>query len=149
MIRVDGLRKSFSTRSGVVQAVDGVSFDAADDPDGLLVDYRQSITGHWLYAAYAMFEDAALEQGGVLAPVRDVDDDRVGPPEQHRPESLRRLVVEDPLPPAASHVLGDDDEGDRRLAVRRPGRIEDIEVGEERSGQRPGGVVSQGSSRAR
>ena len=30
MIRVEGLRKSFSTRSGVVQAVDGVSFDAAD-----------------------------------------------------------------------------------------------------------------------
>jgi sodium transport system ATP-binding protein len=30
MIRVEGLRKSFATRSGVVQAVDGVSFDAAD-----------------------------------------------------------------------------------------------------------------------
>jgi sodium transport system ATP-binding protein len=30
MIRVEGLRKSFVTRSGVVQAVDGVSFDAAD-----------------------------------------------------------------------------------------------------------------------
>jgi sodium transport system ATP-binding protein len=30
MIRVEGLRKSFPTRGGVVQAVDGVSFDAAD-----------------------------------------------------------------------------------------------------------------------
>jgi sodium transport system ATP-binding protein len=30
MISVEGLRKSFATRSGVVQAVDGVSFDAAD-----------------------------------------------------------------------------------------------------------------------
>jgi sodium transport system ATP-binding protein len=30
MIRVEGLRKSFSTRSGAVRAVDGVSFDAAD-----------------------------------------------------------------------------------------------------------------------
>jgi sodium transport system ATP-binding protein len=30
MIRVEGLRKAFPTRGGVVQAVDGVSFDAAD-----------------------------------------------------------------------------------------------------------------------
>jgi sodium transport system ATP-binding protein len=30
MIRVEGLRKSFVTRNGVVQAVDGVSFDAVD-----------------------------------------------------------------------------------------------------------------------
>ena len=30
MLRVEGLRKSFRTRSGLVQAVDGVSFEAAD-----------------------------------------------------------------------------------------------------------------------
>jgi sodium transport system ATP-binding protein len=30
MIRVEGLRKAFPTRGGLVQAVDGVSFDAAD-----------------------------------------------------------------------------------------------------------------------
>jgi len=30
MIRVEGLRKSFQTRTGRVQAVDGVSFAAAD-----------------------------------------------------------------------------------------------------------------------
>jgi sodium transport system ATP-binding protein len=30
MIRVEGLRKAFRTRSGLVQAVDGVSFEAAD-----------------------------------------------------------------------------------------------------------------------
>ncbi len=36
----------------------------------------------------------------VLAPVRDVDDDGVRPAEQHRPQPLGRLVVQDPLPPA-------------------------------------------------
>ena len=79
----------------------------------------------------------ALEPGRVLASVRDVDDDGVGPAEEGRPEPLRRLVVEDPLPPVAGDVLGDDDERDRRLLVRRPGSVEDVEVGEQRPDERP------------
>ena len=51
-------------------------------------------------------------------------------------QPLGRLVVEDPLPPAARDVLGDHDEGDRLRLVRRPGRVEHVEVGEQRAGQR-------------
>ena len=59
-----------------------------------------------------------------LAPVRDVGDDRVLAAEQGRLEALGGLVVEQPVPPVARHVLGQDDDGDRRLLVRaaRPGR---------------------------
>ena len=49
-----------------------------------------------------------------------------GRPSSERPQPLRRLVVEDPLPPAAGDVLGDDDERDRlppcRAARRGRGR---------------------------
>lgn len=37
-----------------------LSLDPADDPDGALTGYVDSVTGHWLYAAYAMFEDAQI-----------------------------------------------------------------------------------------
>ena len=37
----------------------------------------------------------------------------------------------------AGDVFGDDHERDRRLLVRRPGRIEDVEVGEQRSDEGP------------
>ena len=40
-------------------------------------------------------------------------------------------------PTSSGDVLGDDDEGDRRGLVRRPGRVEHVEVGQQRSGQRP------------
>ena len=67
---------------------------------------------------------AASNMRRVLASVGDGDDDRVRPAEQDRPEPLGRLVVEDPLPPAAGDVLGDDHEGDRRRAcpAARPRR---------------------------
>ena len=50
---------------------------------------------------------------GFVAAVRDVDHDRVRPAQQRGPELLGGLVVEHPLPPAAGHVLGDQDERDR------------------------------------
>ena len=53
---------------------------------------------------------------GVVAAVRDVDDHRVRPAEEQRPEPARRLVVEHPLPPVARDVLGNDDERDRARA---------------------------------
>ena len=80
---------------------------------------------------------AGVEQLPVLAPVRHVDDDRVRPAEQHGPQPLGGLVVQDPLPPVAGHVLGDDHERDRLVLVRRPGGVEDVEVGEQRPDQRP------------
>ena len=85
----------------------------------------------------------------VLAPVRDVHDDRVRPAEQHRPQPLGRLVVEDPLPPVAGDVLGDDHEGDRRVLVRRPGRVEHVEVGEQRADERPVGRLDDDQRHAR
>ncbi|MCC7018576.1 MAG: hypothetical protein IT332_02395 [Ardenticatenales bacterium] len=45
-----------------------LSFDAADDPDGRLTSYARSITGHWLYAAYAMFEDRATVEAALGVP---------------------------------------------------------------------------------
>ena len=72
-----------------------------------------------------------------LAPVRDVGDDRVLAPDQRRFEPLRGLVVEHPVPPAPGDVLGQDDDRERRLLVRRPGLVEDVEVGDDRRDQRP------------
>jgi hypothetical protein len=45
-----------------------LSFDPADDPGGQLTGYAASITGHWLYAAYAMFEDASVVSSGLHVP---------------------------------------------------------------------------------
>ena len=50
---------------------------------------------------------------------------------------LRGLVVEQPVPPVAGDVLGQDDDRDRRLLVRRPGLVEDVEVGDDRRDDRP------------
>src|SRR3954453_6538607 len=49
----------------------------------------------------------------LFAPVGHVDDDRMRPADQRRPEPVGRLVVQDAFPPAARDVLGNHDEGDR------------------------------------
>src|SRR6478752_2181497 len=72
----------------------------------------------------------------LLAPVRHVHHDRVRAPEQHGPQPLGRLVVEDPLPPRARHVLGDHHERDRLQLARGPRGVEHVEVGEQRTGER-------------
>ena len=58
-------------------------------------------------------------------------------PTEGRLEALGGLVVEQPVPPVAGDVLGQDDDRDRRLLVRRPGLVEDVEVGDERRDERP------------
>lgn len=45
-----------------------LGFDAADDPDGALAGYARAVTGHWLYAAYAMFEDAGVVERSLGLP---------------------------------------------------------------------------------
>ena len=65
-----------------------------------------------------------------LAAIRDVGDDRVLATDERGLEPLGRLVVEQPVPPVAGDVLGQDDDRDRGLLVRRPGLVEHVEVGE-------------------
>src|ERR1035437_9740403 len=65
----------------------------------------------------------------LFASVRHVDDDRVRPTQQCRPQLLCSLVVEHPLPPAPSDVLGDQNEGDRLLALVGPGAVQYVQVG--------------------
>src|SRR6478752_1827782 len=72
----------------------------------------------------------------VAAPVGDVRDDRVLPADELRLEPLRRLVVEQPVPPALGDVLGEDDDRRGRLLVRRPGDVEDVEVRHDRADER-------------
>lgn len=45
-----------------------LSFDPADDPGGALTGQVKSATGHWLYAAYAMFGDRAVVERDLGVP---------------------------------------------------------------------------------
>jgi len=45
-----------------------LGFDAADDPDHTLSGYSRAVTGHWLYAAYAMFEDREVVERSLGLP---------------------------------------------------------------------------------
>ena len=84
-------------------------------------------SGPCAQTTYAAAWPAGYEAGAVagfsglflvlLAPVGHVDDDRVLATQQGLAQPPRRLVVEDPLPPAARHELGDHYEGDRRLVI--------------------------------
>src|SRR5450432_3786445 len=76
-----------------------------------------------------------VEPALFLAAIGRADDDRVGSPDENRPESFGGLVVEDPLPPVPGDVFGHDHEGDRLGLVRGPGPIEHVEVGQEWSDQ--------------
>ena len=80
---------------------------------------------------------AAPDRSGllaVLAPaIGDVRDHRVLAAHERRLEALRRLVVEQPVPPVAGDVLGQHDDRRRRLLVRRPGALEHVEVRDERA----------------
>jgi hypothetical protein len=69
----------------------------------MLVDHDR---GDAVVVAVAASAAGRLEPAGILAAIRDADDDRVRPPEQDGPQPPRRLVVQDPLPPPLRHVLG-------------------------------------------
>ena len=60
----------------------------------------------------------------VAASIRDVGDDRVIATDQLGLQSLRGLVIQQPVPPVAGDVLGQDDDRDRGPPCRaaRPGR---------------------------
>ena len=71
-----------------------------------------------------------------LATIGHVRDDRVLAAHERGLEPLGRLVVEQPVPPVAGDVLGQDDDRDRGLLVRRPGVVEHVEVGDDRVDER-------------
>src|SRR5450759_4148911 len=85
----------------------------------------------------------------LFASVRHVDHDRVRPTQQCRPQLLCGLVVEHPLPPAPSDVLGDQNEGDRLLALVGPGAVEYVQVGDHRGDQRPVGRLDDNQRHVR
>src|SRR3990170_6981219 len=83
---------------------------------------------------------SAGQAGGrrsVLPAIRDVGDHRVLATEDGGLEALGRLVVEEPVPPVAGHEFGEHDDRDRRLLVRRPSLVQDVEIGEDRRDDRP------------
>src|SRR4051812_7779031 len=74
----------------------------------------------------------------LVAPtVRDVGDHRVLTADELALEPLRRLVVEQPVPPVAGDVLRQHDDRRRCLLVRRPGHVEDVEVRDHGSHEGP------------
>src|SRR6185503_11194933 len=86
---------------------------------------------------------------GSLAPVRDVRDDGVLATEDGLLEPLRRLVVEDPFPPVAGDVLGEDDDRDRGGLVGWPGLLEHVEVRDDRRDHGPIGRFDDHERHAR
>ena len=86
----------------------------------------------------------------VIAPsIGYVRDDGVLAPDERGLEALGRLVVQHPVPPVAGDVLGQDDDRRRGGAVRRPGAVEDVEVGDDRAHQRPVGRLDDDQRDAR
>ena len=64
---------------------------------------------------------------GSLPPVRDIGDHRVSRPTS-APRAAGGLVVEEPVPPVARDVLGQDHDRGGRLLLGWPGPVQDVQV---------------------